>query len=491
MKTHLKQSRIPRGNTLVLTLVITTLVGFTLVAYLSLVKTQSFSTARSQAWNSAIPVIEAGVEDALTHLNVNGTNNLLACCGWSQSGNLYWTTRVLGEGRYVVVISNWVAGMGNLTQPVIESRAFMNVPNFVAAQPDWMLAQVSGGNLVQNHLARAVRVRAKPRGMFMKGMVSKGDMVFNGNALVDSFDSEDSSKSTNGKYDPAKREDHGDVASNGQIINSVAAGANTKIYGKVSTGPGGTAGFTTGSSAGSEGWVDGGNAGIESGCFSDDMNVEFPPVPVPFTGGYFAPASGDYLGTNYFYLLDGRRFRTYDISLSSTKTMMVVGNAELYVPGNFSMSGQSRVIIAPGASLKLYIGGTAAFTGQGFFNETGNAINLFVFGMPSCSLVKFTGNSEFTGVIYAPSAELKLGGGGADEMDFKGATITGSVNMIGKYQFHYDESLGRKGPVKGYYVTSWDEMTPQHAATLPPEIERALQYSIDQYPTSQYPTGGQ
>jgi hypothetical protein len=491
MKTQLNQSRIPRGNTLVLTLVITTLVGLTLVAYLSLVKTQTFSTSRSQAWNAAVPVIEAGVEDALTHLNVNGTNNLLACCGWSQSGNLYWTTRVLGEGRYVVVISNWVAGMNNLAQPVIDSRAFMNVPNFAAAQPDWMLAVVSGGDLRQSRLARAVRVHAKPRGLFMKGMVSKGTLSFSGNALVDSFDSEDSAKSTNGKYDPTKRQDHGDVASNGQIINAVVAGGQTKIYGKVSTGPGGTAGFTTGASAGSEAWVDANTTGIEPGCFVDDMNVEFPPVGVPFTGGYFSPASGDYLGTNYGYLLDSRRFRADSISLSSTKTMMVIGNAELYVPGNFTMVGQSQIIIAPGASFKLYIGGTASFSGQGIFNQTGNAINLFVFGLPTCPRVSFTGNSEFIGVIYAPSAELKLGGGGSDILDFKGATITGSVNMIGKYQFHYDESLGRKGPVKGYYVTSWDEMTPQHAATLPPEVERALQYSIDQYPTGQYPTGGQ
>jgi hypothetical protein len=208
-------------------------------------------------------------------------------------------------------------------------------------------------------------------------------------------------------------------------------------------------------------------------------------VAVPFTGGYYTPAAGDYLGTNYTYLLDGRRFMASSVMLSSTKTMMVVGNAELYVPGNFTMSGQSRIIIAPGASIKLYVGGTASFSGQGIFNQTGNAINLFVFGLPGCTRVSFTGNSEFIGVIYAPSAELKLGGGGSDILDFKGATITGSVNMIGKYQFHYDESLGRKGPVKGYYVTSWDEMTPQHAATLPPEIARALQYM-----TSQYPTGG-
>jgi hypothetical protein len=482
MKTHLNRSRSLRGNTLVLVLVVTAVVGFVLLAYLSLVKTQNFSTARSQAWNSAIPVIEAGVEDALTHLNINGTNNNMVCDGWQQAGNLYWIRRFINpahhpEGYYVVTISNFFIGVNN-TQPVIDSRAFMNAPSFAAANPDWMLAVVAGGETVsRSYLARAVRVNAKPIGLFMKGMVAKGNLSFGGQALVDSFDSEYTNKSTGGRYDVNKRQDKGDVASNGQIINAVAAGGMTKIYGKVSTGPGGTAGFDVNTSAGDLAWVNGGSTGIEPGYFVDDMNVEFPSVGVPFTGGYVTPGTGVYQTTNYAFLLDGNQYPKYQassINMNSTKTMMVIGNPVLYVTGDFSMSGQSKIIIAPGASLKLYIGGTAAFTGLGIFNQTGNAINCFVYGMDSCTQIKFTGNSEFVGVIYAPSAELKLGGGGADELDFKGATITGSVTMCGKYQFHYDESLGRKGPVKGYYVTSWDEMTPQQAAALPPAIAYAL-----------------
>jgi len=475
MKTHLKQSRSLRGSTLVLVVVVTALVGLVLIAYLSLVKTQSFSTARSQVWNSAIPVIEAGVEDALTHMNINGTNNLLACCGWQQSGNLYWTSRPLGDGQYVVIISNWVVGATYNSQPVIYSRAFMKAPAFSAAHPDWMLAQASGGSVSQGLLARAVCVHAKPICMYKKAMVAKGNVTFGGNALVDSFNSEDPAKSTNGKYDPAKRQDHGDVASNAQIINSLAAGADTKIYGKVSTGPGGTAGFEANAVAGSEAWVDAGiNTGIEKGWFSDDMNVEFPPVLEPFTGGYLTPSSGNYLGTNYDYLLASDNYQTASINMSSTKTMMVIGQAQLYVPGNFFMSGQSRIIIAPGASFRLYVGGTANFCGQGIYNDTGSALNCWIFGRPTCTTIKYTGNSEFIGVIYAPDANLHIGGGGSDILDFQGASITASVTMGGKFQFHYDEALADKGPVKGYYVTSWDEMLPQQAAELPSEIAFVL-----------------
>src|SRR4030095_13276641 len=54
------------------------------------------------------------------------------------------------------------------------------------------------------------------------------------NVVVDSYDSRDSSRSTNGNYDPTKRTENGDIATNGQLIE--AGGA--KIYGDASTNGG-------------------------------------------------------------------------------------------------------------------------------------------------------------------------------------------------------------------------------------------------------------
>ncbi|MEO7300643.1 MAG: hypothetical protein ABI042_18930, partial [Verrucomicrobiota bacterium] len=64
-----------RGSVLVVTLVITGILGFTLASYLTLVGTQSRSVSRSQTWNYSIPVAEAGIEEAIVHLNRN--------CLWS------------------------------------------------------------------------------------------------------------------------------------------------------------------------------------------------------------------------------------------------------------------------------------------------------------------------------------------------------------------------------------------------------------------------
>src|SRR5437773_8236157 len=75
------------GSTLLLTVVATGIIGLMLAAYLSLVKVQNISGFRSQAWNATIPVIEAGIEDALCHLNAHGSNAVpgLRSEGWELS----------------------------------------------------------------------------------------------------------------------------------------------------------------------------------------------------------------------------------------------------------------------------------------------------------------------------------------------------------------------------------------------------------------------
>jgi hypothetical protein len=131
----------------------------------------------------------------------------------------------------------------------------------------------------------------------------------------------------------------------------------------------------------------------------------------------------------------------------------------LYVTGNFSMSGQSYFKISPGASLKLYVGGSSAsLGGQGVLNEAGNAANFSYHGLPGNTSLSLSGNAAFTGTIYAPNADFSLGGGGNNNYDFVGASVTKTATMNGHFNFHYDENLARVGPAKDFIVTSWNEM---------------------------------
>src|SRR5688500_5470849 len=115
------------------------------------------------------------------------------------------------------------------------------------------------------------------------------------------------------------------------------------------------------------------------------------------------------------------------LSMSGHGDFLVYGNTTLYVPNGISQAGQAKIIIMPGASLKLYVGGSLDLKGKGVMNLNANALSFQVFGMPSCTSIDFGGNASFTGTIYAPNAQVKMGGGGADDYDVVGAITARSV----------------------------------------------------------------
>src|SRR6188768_2061408 len=63
------KSKTEAGSVLLVSLIITAVLGLTLASYLIMSQQQNVSVMRSQTWNSAIVMSEAGVEDALSLLN--------------------------------------------------------------------------------------------------------------------------------------------------------------------------------------------------------------------------------------------------------------------------------------------------------------------------------------------------------------------------------------------------------------------------------------
>lgn len=436
MKTIRRNARSEKGTILFVTLIVTAILGAALASYLRLVHTQNYSVARSQAWNRAIPVLEAGIEEALAQIAKGTDAASMVNNGWTLSGTSYVKNRDLGGGdRFETRIS--VA-----TPPTVESTGFVKIP------------------LENNEfVARRVRVTTQGGSMYTKAMVARGQINLNGNNITtDSFDSQNPLYSTGGQYDPSKRRDNGDVATNSGLVNSLNVG-NADIYGEVSTGPGGSISVGSNGGAGSLAWHAGGNHGIEPGYSSDDMNVSFPDVTAPFAVG-LPPAPGNVSGTNYNYVLSNGNYSMSSLSMSGSANnrMLITGNARLYVTGNVSLSGSSSIVIAPGASLKMYVAGaSASLGGNGVVNGSASATNFSYFGLPSNTSVSFSGNAAFTGTIYAPSAALSLGGGGNNSYDFVGASVSNTVQMNGHFNFHYDEMLGRQNNGASYYVTSWNE----------------------------------
>jgi len=449
-----------QGSVLMVTLLTAFIFCIALASYLSMVSSQNQSVMRSLTWNSAIPVVEAGIEEALTQVYFNGITNLTAN-GWTfGSDGFYHKTRDLGNGySYNVLIKA-------LPQPVIDCVASVPAPANFASYYSTPFGMILGGVTGQPSstvatVKRRVQVVAKRQTPFTYAMLAKGQVDLKGNGIAtDSFDSADPLYSTLGKYDPAKNKANGDIATNQGLVNSINSG-NADIMGHVHTGPNGTISIGPNGSVGDKAWISSGQNGIEPGFSSDDSNIDIPGIALPFTSGYSTPVGGGWpilIPTNvYTYILGSGN---YQLSSFSGK-VLVTGNAVLVVTTSFTFNGQDSITIAPGASLKVYVqAASASLGGNGVINNNGDALAFQYYGLNSNTSVDFGANAAFTGVVYAPNADFSLGGGGNNTYDFVGASVTKSVTMNGHFHFHYDENIARRAPIGEYVVFSWNELNP-------------------------------
>ena len=475
----IKINKQPQGNVLLATMLVTLIVGVALSSYLTLVSVQNQSTLRSQAWNNSIPIMEAGIEEALTALQYYRSANMDKS-GWTfnAADGFYHTSGTLRNGStqnapnaYSYDVGIKLPPLGQPDQPIIECFGYSPSPNNLATSPDKRLSSPYGMILGAVGLAplfkpdvsttkRKVRVITRSDPLFSKAMAAQGLIDMNGRwILTDSFDSTDSKYSTLGQYDSSKNKAGGDVATNGQLVNV----NNAVILGHVATGPGGTVQIKQWASVGDKSWVP--TIGIEPGYATDDMNVDFGGVSVPAaavnttktayssTSGGANLLTGGVLGTTNYFKLN---------NLSGKIT--VTDNVVVYVPagGTVNFSGsKDGITLANGATLTMYVGATSVtISGNGIVNP-GSALNFQYYGLPSNTSISISGNGNFTGAIDAPSAALTLNGFGSNG-GFIGSCIVNSVTMNGDIKFHYDEALAKLGPIRGYIVTSWNEVNPNN-----------------------------
>jgi hypothetical protein len=467
MNTPLVHRARQSGSVLLISLITCAIIGTVLASYLVLIQSQAISVTRSQSWNAGIALTEAGIEEALSHMNRNApffdpadaTNNLSAN-NWTRDGNVFRAPRrYLGSNYYDVTIT--LNGM----QPYINSTGVVWMASSYSSAPSTFFATVGQGTSAGGAFqGRQVLVNTKFDPMFDAPMLAELTIELNGkNITTDSFDSADPNFSDNGQYpmnNASKQKDGGNVYSNHTIKDSLDVG-NAKIKGRAKTGPNGTIGIGPQGSVGSKAWVEGGKTGIEPGYGADDMNVYLPPVSLPnATWIRLSPNSQTIDGQTYRYAV----LSSGNYWVPEPDGSIYIGtnvNANIIVTGDYKLSGSSDQIRIAGqnASLKLYMqGGTFALGGQGLVNETGNAANFYYYGLPSNTKVSFGGNASFTGAIYAPNADFSLGGGGKDTYDFVGASVTKTVQMNGHFNFHYDENLRRVGPGRGFIPTNWKEL---------------------------------
>ena len=300
---------------------------------------------------------------------------------------------------------------------------------------------------------RLIEAIVKPVGTFRLALfgISSIDMN-NDNIVVDGYDSRDTAKSTGGFYDPAKRQESGNIATNGNLIE--AGGAH--IYGSAATNGGTVL-----------------NPANVTGPIRDDFYQEVFSVSRP---SVVRDAGTPTSITNNTTIVakpgDPTQVIVSHISLSGSNALRISGAADgsptyaqIIVDGAISLSGNAELVLDPGVYVRIFVRGDADITGNGVTNPN-SPLHLQVYGMDRTKntdgtpqnpgLLKIAGNGGFRGTVYAPDYNVRMVGGGSGDSIF-GAFVGWKVSMTGVQAVHYDEALADGGLISDYKVVSWFE----------------------------------
>jgi len=97
-------------------------------------------------------------------------------------------------------------------------------------------------------------------------------------------------------------------------------------------------------------------------------------------------------------------------------------------------------VIAPAASLQLYVGGTANLRGNGIVNQ-GAPQSFAYFGTGPNPTLNLRVTTPFVGLIYAPNAVCTISSGGNTSANVQGAIVARTLVLGSHLEFHFDEGL--------------------------------------------------
>jgi hypothetical protein len=405
-------------------------VAIGLAAYLSLVQGRAVMASRSQSWNLCVPAGEAGLEEAMAHLNqTRGVG--LSSNGWTliAASGVYSKQHTLAQGYYVATIST-------SSPPVVESIGYMKAPG--------------GTNHYVSRRFRLTTIAASGT----RGIIAKNKVTVQNSAYADSYDSTNPLYSTNGAYIATKAKQNGFVGSMSTSTSDMLVKDSAMVVGFVGTVTSNVLSMSSPARVGDLAFVSSSaNDGkVQSGHHVTGLNVPFPTETAP-SGAFFGiPGAGTVGGTNYNVVFDNASYSTSTFTLDSAKAV-VIGNCVLYVTDTFYAKGTAVLYITPGSKLDLYVGSQFYAQDSAQVNAGGKPTQFTYHGLSGNAQGYFQGNSRVAGTFSAPNTKVYL----QDTAEFSGAGLCEELVFQGSSKFHYDESLNGGGAM-AYQIASWSEL---------------------------------
>jgi len=290
----------------------------------------------------------------------------------------------------------------------------------------------AGGTVSSPVASRTIEVIAAPNptNVLAYGVLMRNSINLQGSIhmVIDSFDSTNSTKSTNGQYDSAKAQSHGNVAtvnSTGSNLSNQTVNGNLAYSGPTIQGTGGV-----------------------TGTISTPFNASVPDTSDP-TGSPSSILSGVLPSS---LIASGTQSNptlvkiNSDFALSSGTFSIVNGSSNgsnpvyitIWVTGQFQMSGGSNGSITQGPNVHVtwVVDGNITATGGTATSQNGTAPYTTFIGVGT-GTVSIGGNSNFIAALNAPGYNITVSGSGS----LIGSVIGNSLSMQGSGTIHYDEAL--------------------------------------------------
>ena len=306
-------------------------------------------------------------------------------------------------------------------------------------------------------VSRRIEAIVKPVSAFDQAVMSVGALdLTDASIVIDSYDSRDANKSTNGQWDLTKRQKNGNIATNGQLINA----GNAYVYGDVSTNSGAVTGVAN-----------------VTGVQRTDFYQPVDRVPAPEWGQIYTPRNPPYVLGNTTLEASttqdtaGGRYILNSITLAGGEVLNLVPPAgtpsgtttyiELYVTGEISATGNSQIIVHPGVRAIVHFAGGVKVSGNGLVNKNNQPGNLMMYGITppdgtTTKTVELGGSGQLTAAVYAPDYFVHMNNAGT-RGTANGSFVGKTFKMTGGTDLHYDEALGSGGRIANYKIVSWFE----------------------------------
>ncbi len=406
-----------KGSVLAFSVIVLTILVLFAAPFLFQLSSERRNTDRSYQSIAALSLAEAGIERAIWELN---HGNILTWTGDDTLRTLNISSFQTSDGRVIGDISIRIENpLGD--NPVIEATG--SLPYL--------------GSL---EIARTTRVNLESKGFSPFEYAAFGDEGINTNVDTDT----NSYDSRLGDYNV-----NGNLGSQGNIgTNSVSNGAinlndDSEISGDAYSGLGSDPSQVIVLNDTSEIYK-------QQLTLAHQKNLPsvIAPEDLPFRGLYFLTDGAE--GT----INESGRYTSF-LLLNSAQTT-ITADITLYITGQFLMTNNTTLYIAPGASVKIYLDDSFEIsTGSMMQNQSKNPSRVQILGTDSFTDTMYWGSeSSFYGAIYVPRANVNY----ATPHDLYGSLVAKKLISNAHYDIHYDVALSDLELTgRAFAVKSWQE----------------------------------